>query len=97
EDRAELRRRYRRRCDIPALFVEPAGEFVDHPVGGGLGIAAACNRFKEVSGLALGGEDARVVRRQTMIPGGTSLLLVRQLRQLRLEVVNEGSGQLQRQ
>ena len=40
EDRTELRRANRRRRDILAFLVEPAGKFVDHPIGGELGVAA---------------------------------------------------------
>ena len=85
----------RRRGDVPAFLVEPAGQLVDHPVGGQLGVAGLVRElrqhgFEEVGALALGDQHAGVVGRQAEVGDEARLLLVRQFRQLGLQLIDVG-------
>ncbi len=99
---AELSGRHRRARNIPALLVEPPEQFVDHPVGGELAVAGLVGKsgqhgFKEVRALAFGHQHAGVVGRQAEVGDEARLLLVRQFRQIGLEIGDIGFAELQRQ
>ncbi len=102
EDRAELRGRHWRIQNVAPFLVEPAGELVDHPVGGRLGIARRAvgllrHRLEEVSSLALGGENAGIVGGKPVFAREAALLLVRKFGEVRAEIVDEGLRELERQ
>ena len=80
--------RHRRGRDVLALFIEPAEQFVDHPIGGGLGVAPFGDRFEIVGGLALGHQDAGVIGRERKVAHEARLLLVGQFGQLRFQLVD---------
>ena len=97
EDRAELRGGDRRVRNLLAFLVQPAGQLVDHPVGRSLGVAPLGDRLEEVRGRALGHQHAGVIGREPVSLHEPRLLLVRQLRQLRLQRIDLGLRQLERQ
>src|SRR5256886_7222143 len=97
ENCAELRGRHRGGRNVLALFIESTRELVDNPVGGGLRVAALCNRFEEVGRLPLGNQNAGVVAGEAVIACETRLLLVGQFRKVPRELVDVVGRKLDRQ
>ena len=61
ENGAKLRGRHRRSENVLAFLVETAGEFVDHPVGSGLGVAALGDLLEEGGDLPFGDQHVGVI------------------------------------
>ena len=102
DDRSQLRRRHRRVRDVAAFLVEAPEQLVDHPVGGELAVARLVGKtrehgFVEHRALALGHQHAGIVGRQAEAFDEARLLLVRQFRQLRPELIDIALRELERQ
>src|SRR5689334_7204570 len=97
EDRAELRCRHRRGGDVLALLVESTRELIDHPIRGYFRIAALRGCFEEVGHLPLRHQNTGVVSGEAVLAGETPLLLVRQFRKMRLQIIDESGRELERQ
>ena len=81
--------------DLLAFLVQPPEQFVDHPIGCDLGVAGLVrelrqHRLEEVRALALGHQHARIIRREAELGDEARLLLVRQFRQVGLQLVDIG-------
>src|SRR5260370_998052 len=81
---------------------ELALEQLVHGLRGGLGVAAGPagfldDRLEEVGRLALADQNARVIPGETVVADEARLLLVRQLGQVRREMIDLGRVELERQ
>src|SRR5690606_25594445 len=94
---AELFGRDRRLGDGQARLVQKAEQIADYPVRGEPAVTPARDHLEEIGGLAISDQHARVVYRDAIILDEPALLLVRKLRQRRLDLVDPGLIQLQRQ
>src|SRR3569623_394386 len=93
---------HRRGRDGDAFLVQPAEQLVDDPVRRQFAFARLVGKLRqhrlvEVGALAFRHQNAGIIGREAKIGDETGALLVRQLRQVRFQLLDIGLGEFQRQ